>query len=280
MLCRPRGEQRGNNSIVTASGLSHEKLGDRKIGHSEAFISLEMALGTGPGVALEQPSSLISNAVPPCPRFWLEGLSFDPGLAGPEILSRETSVDSTLPLPRRRDGFRRCRSCHVITLAGPARCGRIRPSTSSCNGPNAPSRFFPSAIWRVAHATEWHARLLPVHSPLYPQLSPLRIYEDQRWRENGLERKALPVLPPSRAGRSVEYQQEEWEWDSSIRRLTSLSLLRPVDDGTGPREWDSAIINFKPRLLAPRSGPPRRADAPRSGPSGERPGGSAGSPPP
>ncbi|KAJ6631971.1 hypothetical protein B0H10DRAFT_1937706 [Mycena sp. CBHHK59/15] len=37
--------------------------------------------------------------------------------------------------------------------------------------------------------------------------------------------------------------------------------------------------SFEIRNISPRSGPPRRADAPRSGPSGERSGGSAGSPP-
>ncbi|KAJ7913764.1 hypothetical protein B0H13DRAFT_2326015 [Mycena leptocephala] len=72
----------------------------------------------------------------------------------------------------------------------------------------------------------------------------------------------------------------------SSRKQQHGPSLKPVDDGTGPRddgtgsrEWDSGIINFNVRPPAPRSGPPRRAEAPRSGPSGERQGGSAGSPP-
>jgi hypothetical protein len=93
-----------------------------------------------------------------------------------------------------------------------------------------------------------------------------------------MDKHAISLI---KGGARPEFIREEWEWDSSIRRLTSLSSLRPVDDGTGPRDdgtgprqWDSDINWFKPRPPAPRSGPPQRAEAPHSGPSGEHQGGS------
>ncbi|KAJ7913475.1 hypothetical protein B0H13DRAFT_2326330 [Mycena leptocephala] len=55
----------------------------------------------------------------------------------------------------------------------------------------------------------------------------------------------------------------------------SPSCILPVDDGTGSREWDSGIVNFKLRPPAPRGGPSQQAEAPRNGPSGEHQGGSA-----
>ncbi|KAJ7903256.1 hypothetical protein B0H13DRAFT_1882100 [Mycena leptocephala] len=53
-------------------------------------------------------------------------------------------------------------------------------------------------------------------------------------------------------------------------------FMRNDEKGGTDREWDSV----NPRLMADssRSGPPRRGDAPRSEPSGERQGQSAGSP--
>ncbi|KAJ7841120.1 hypothetical protein B0H13DRAFT_2365884 [Mycena leptocephala] len=199
---------------------------------------------------LEQPSSLISNAVPSCPRFWLEGLPFDPGVFSPARRFFQGRPPSTHP----------CLCPAAATFF--ADVGR---ATSS---PSLDLRVAAGFVLPPAHAT---ARMLP-QGPFLP------LFGVSRTLQNGMHasclfiRLSIPNCPCSgstKTGAGARTDSNTMP-SPSCRPRAQAALSTFVSRGNAVRTPAGILHSFLAgalRIPLAAAGAGRTADSPSPPPS-------------